>query len=88
MVLAHIGARVDAVPGRRIEQRGRAIPERIEVRDGGQNIGELALDLRPLGGRRPRDRSLDLTDVLGKFGDQGVEGCFVLGHGGGSIRLN
>ena len=58
------------------------------MRDRGQHIGELALDLRPLGRGRPVDRRLDLTDVLRKLGDQRVEGCFVLGHVDGSVRLD
>ena len=58
------------------------------MRDRGQNVGQLALDHRPLGRRRPVDRRLDLANVLRKLGDQRVERCFVLGHVDGSVRLN
>ena len=58
------------------------------MRDRGQNVGQLALDHRPLGRRRPIDRHFDLANILRKLGDQRVERCFVLGHVDGSVRLN
>ena len=86
-LVIHLTASVDTCLSR-IKQRGRAVPERIEMCDGYQHIGELALDLRPLGCGCPVDRRFDLTDVLRKLGDQRVEGCFVLGHVDGSVRLD
>ena len=88
VVLAHVCTRIDPVPGWCIEEGGGAVPERIQMRNGGQHIGKLALDLRPLRCRRPVDRRLDLTDVLRKLADQRVERCFVLGHVDGSVRLD
>ena len=70
LVLSHVRPRIDAVSGRRVQQSGRAVPERIEMCDGYEHLGELALDLWPLGRGRPVDRRFDLTDVLRKLGDQ------------------
>jgi hypothetical protein len=64
------------------------IPERVKMRDRCQNIGELALDFRPLGRGRPVDRRFDLADVLRKLSNQRIKRCLVFGHINGSIRLD
>ena len=88
LIFAHVGTRIDAIAGRCIEQGCGPVPKRIQMRDRSQDIGELALDLRPLRCRRLVNRRLDLPDVLRKLGDQRVERCVVAGHIEDSVRLN
>ncbi|AMY68917.1 hypothetical protein [Frigidibacter mobilis] len=75
-VLAQIGTRIDAIVGRRVEQGSGAIPERVEMRDRGQDIGKLALDLRPRRGRR-REAEVKAFARIGKAVEQPRRVCNV-----------